>query len=247
VGSELASRTVPRYREIAQKLLRGIETGQLAVGATLITEEKLAGKFKASRGTIRQSLSVLEDAGLILRRQRSGTRVLSKFPAHGLLNGDQILEDWARYGTQYPLRIAAVSRRALPADIQSFAPQLNRGRWLTVAGLRYPIGSRTPIAYTQAFVHPDYAAAVASDLSAKPVPLFALIEQRHGRVIEIVRAELRCLALPNEMSAALNAIPREPSLQIIRLFMDSRRRVIEIAINTHPAGRYTYQVEIVRR
>jgi DNA-binding GntR family transcriptional regulator len=244
--SKLVRRNIPRYQVIAQKLLRAIETGQLAVGASLITEEKLGEKFKASRGTIRQSLAVLEDAGLILRRQRSGTRVLSKFPAHGLLNGDQILEDWARYGTEYPLRISSVERRTLPAEILSLAPNISRGRWLVVTGLRYPIGSRTPIAYTQAFVHPNYA-AVGSDLSPVPVPLFALIEQRYGRVIEIVHAELRSLALVPQMAAALGATPHEPALQIMRLFMDSRRRVVEIAINTHPAGLYIYKVEIVRR
>jgi GntR family transcriptional regulator len=239
------SSTKPRYQAIAQTLLRDIATGHLAVGDLLASEAELGEKFKASRGTIRQSLSVLEDAGLIVRRKRSGTRVLSKFPARGLLQGDQILDDWARYGIEFPLRISSVARRTLPPEILALAPRISRGRWLAVTGLRYPAGSSDPISYCQAFIHPDYA-AVADDLPVSPVPLFALLEQRYGRIIETVRAELSSVALSRDMAKALGATPGEPALQVMRLFMDSRRRPVEIAINTHPADRYTYRIEIVR-
>jgi GntR family transcriptional regulator len=240
------SATEPRYRVIAQKLLRDIQTGQLVVGDLLASEAQLSQKFNASRGTIRQSLSVLKDAGLIVRRKRSGTRILSKFPARGLVDSEQILDDWARYGIEFPLRISSVIRRTLPPDLLALAPRISGGSWLAVTGLRYPIGSREPISYCQAFIHPKYAGVAADLPPASPIPIFALLEQRYGRIIESVRVELCSVALSHEMALALDAIPGEPALQLTRLFMDSTGRPVDIAINTHPAERYTYRIEIAR-
>jgi DNA-binding GntR family transcriptional regulator len=42
------------------------------------------------------------------------------------------------------------------------------------------------------------------------------------------------------------AIPGSPALQVIRYFMDARRQIVEIAMNTHPADHYTYCIEIVQ-
>jgi GntR family transcriptional regulator len=98
-------RNRPRYREIAGDLLDRITSGDLPVGDILKSEEELGQEFKASRGTIRQSLSLLQELGIILRRQREGTRVISRFPSKGKIDNKQMLEDWARYGTDFPLRI----------------------------------------------------------------------------------------------------------------------------------------------
>ena len=81
----------PRYRQIADGLLKDIASGKLAVGNLLLPEEDLSRIFKVSRGTLRQSLALLEDQGVILRRQRAGTKVLARFPGRGVLfdMGDQ--------------------------------------------------------------------------------------------------------------------------------------------------------------
>jgi DNA-binding GntR family transcriptional regulator len=233
-----------RYREIAQELLHEIQTGELAVGNLLGSESELGTRFGASRGTIRRSLDVLSEAGLIMRRQRSGTRVVNRFPARGLVEDAQLLEDWARYSLSNPLRISWVGEKSPPGDLLP-KEQATTKRWLALTGVRYPAGSHLPISYCETFIHPDFA-GVKEDLTDKPVPLFALIERRYGRAIEMVQVKLRSVALSTKIAKALQAEPSEPGLQLIRLFMDTNRRVIEIGSNTHPADRYTYQIEIPR-
>lgn len=235
----------PRYLEIADKLLKDIESGALAVGNVLEPEQDLSLKFKVSRGTIRQSLALLEEQGVILRRQRSGTKILSRFPGKGLVSGEQLLEDWARYGIEYPLRVSAVSRRELPSDLFKGEDRAS-GKWLCVVGLRYPIGSRVPISYCESFIHPDYS-EIEQDLSPTPIPMFAHVERRYGRVIESVQVQLRAMGLPAVMAKPLGAEAGQPALQLIRLFMDARNRVVTVGINTHPAERYTYNIEIPRQ
>ena len=235
----------PRYREIADKLLRDIGSGALAVGNVLEPEQELSLKFRVSRGTIRQSLALLEEQGVILRRQRSGTKILSRFPGKGLVSGEQLLEDWARYGIEYPLRVSSVSRRELPSDLFKGEDRAS-GKWLCVVGLRYPIGSRVPISYCESFIHPEFS-EIEQDLSHTPIPMFAHVERRYGRVIESVQVQLRAMGLPREMAQPLGAEAGQPALQLIRLFMDARNRVVTVGINTHPAERYTYNIEIPRQ
>ncbi len=98
-----------RYRQIADDLLRDIESGKLAVGNMLHPEEDLSRIFKVSRGTLRQSLALLEELGVFLRRKRAGTTVLARFPGRGVVSGEQLLEDWARYGIDYPLKITSIT------------------------------------------------------------------------------------------------------------------------------------------
>lgn len=235
----------PRYMEIAETIARDIERGRLKVGSFLLPESELGANFNVSRGTIRQSLSILEDAGLIVRRQRSGTSILSKFPVRGLIDHDQIHDDWTRYGTQYPLRISAVERKTPPPELTRGERSIPRRPWLAVTGLRYPPSSRTPVSYCEAFVHPDFS-DISRDISFLPTPLFALLEQRYGRVIERVRVELRSVTITPEIAKELGRVPGSPALQLIRFFIDAKRRSIEIAVNTHPADCFTYQIEIVR-
>jgi DNA-binding GntR family transcriptional regulator len=240
-----SAKSPPRYRIIADQLLDDIQSGQIGVGDVLEPEEELGAKFNASRGTIRQSLALLEEAGVIERKQRSGTRILSRFPGRGLVKAEQLLEDWARYGIEYPLVLSSISRRELPQELAKGADRLV-DRWLCFVGLRYPIGSRIPIAHFQSFLHPRYA-DIEQDLTPRPVPLFARIEQRYGRVIESVQVQLRAIPLPEEMAKGLGCVANEPALQLRRIYLDAKRQVVSIALNTHPADRYTYNVEIPRQ
>jgi GntR family transcriptional regulator len=242
---ETSGSTQPRYQFIADQLLREIATGVLPVGNLMPSEAELRAKFKVSRGTLRRSMTVLADAGLIVRRQRSGTRVLAKFPARGLVDRDQIIEDWGRYGTNYPLRIASIVPEMPPREFLKNEKRLPRGPWLAVTGLRYPPSSRVPVSYCQAFIRPEYS-DIADQLSSSPIPIFALIEQRYGRVIEGIRVQLRSVVLSPHVAQELGAAAGGPALQLIRLFTDGKGRTVEIAVNTHPADRYTYRMEIVR-
>ena len=64
----------PRYRTIADQLLSDIQSGELGVGDVLEPEEDLGAKFNASRGTIRQSLALLEEAVSMKGRSPAGQK-----------------------------------------------------------------------------------------------------------------------------------------------------------------------------
>lgn len=66
---------VPLYHIICLVLRDGIESGRYKLGTALPTEDELAREYRVARVTVRRALRELAAAGLIERRQGSGTFV----------------------------------------------------------------------------------------------------------------------------------------------------------------------------
>ena len=76
----------PKYQFIADSLRQEIESGVYSSKQLLPTEQLLCQRFQISRQTVRRALSVLEDEGLITRRQGSGSHLRERSEPEALLN-----------------------------------------------------------------------------------------------------------------------------------------------------------------
>ena len=76
----------PKYQFIADSLRSEIENGQYSSKQLLPTEQLLCQRFQISRQTIRRALSVLEEEGLITRRQGSGSHLRERTEKTAPLN-----------------------------------------------------------------------------------------------------------------------------------------------------------------
>ena len=65
--------TLPKYKFLAQTLRKELLGGVYHSGDALPTEQTLARSYACSRQTVRQAIALLENEGLIVRRQGSGT------------------------------------------------------------------------------------------------------------------------------------------------------------------------------
>ena len=77
---------VPRYHQIAQALRDKIGAGDIAPGARLDNQRRLAMDFGVTLMTLRQALEVLERDGLITRRHGLGTFVASPSVDYDILH-----------------------------------------------------------------------------------------------------------------------------------------------------------------
>lgn len=64
-----------KYEKIRMELTRRINSQTWPVGASIPHEDELAAEFGVARGTIRQALSSLVEAGFLEKKRRAGTRV----------------------------------------------------------------------------------------------------------------------------------------------------------------------------
>lgn len=73
--SDKSALSIPIYRQIADLLVRQIKAGYWHAGERLPTEAVLAQSLKVAVGTLRKSLAMLEEQGVLERIQGSGTYV----------------------------------------------------------------------------------------------------------------------------------------------------------------------------
>lgn len=85
---DLLKANIPKYRRIADALMRAMEANGVAAGSFLPTEVALARRFKAHRLTIRRTLAHLQEAHLVTpvrakRRRFIGSRRRESMPMIG--------------------------------------------------------------------------------------------------------------------------------------------------------------------
>lgn len=68
----------PLYQQLFEHLRGLIERGELPVGSRLPTEMALMDAYGVSRGTLRQALGGLSDAGMVRREPKNGTVVSAR-------------------------------------------------------------------------------------------------------------------------------------------------------------------------
>jgi DNA-binding GntR family transcriptional regulator len=233
----------PRHEAIAEGLIAAIAAGDPPVGGALPTEQALATMHGVSRFTAAQALDRLEALGLVSRRPRQGTRVLSRFPVSTRVEHGGTLQEWTGYGRDFVLHIHHVEECQPPRAL--LGRTASRRRWLRLEGLRRDKRSRAPVCHTEILVHPDYR-DIRADITETPPLIFGLIEQRHGPLIRVVRHELLAVALPAAMAEALGAQPGSPALRTRRSYLAASGRLVELVVNTHPHDRFTYVMEVTR-
>lgn len=231
----------PSSRRIADLLTEAISSGHYRVGERLPTEHQLASIYGVGRHTISLALDQVGKLGMIRRRPRLGTRVISKFPVGTMVESGETLQDWTQYGRDFYLDISSVGEGMPPA---AHVGEPGRVAWLRAEGLR-----RSPdggiIGHSVIYVHPDFA-QVRANITSRPPAVFTLIEERYGPVIRRVRHELKAVPIEGEVAERLGVAEGTPGLRTTRFYLGAHNSIVELVVNTHPAERFTYSIEVRR-
>ncbi len=89
--------SMARYQEIAQIMLTDISEGTWKVGDQLPSEQALSEQFDVSRFTIRSALDDLQERGMISRRRRLGTVVISTKPVELIVQEIHSVDELFQY------------------------------------------------------------------------------------------------------------------------------------------------------
>jgi GntR family transcriptional regulator len=232
----------PLYRTVAERLSAAIEEGTHPVGSMLPTEAELCASFGVSRQTIREATRLLLQAGLVSRHQGVGTRVERATVAETYVQRLGALPDIWQYVKETRrkvLRVADVpasrARAPLPGDPSR--------RWRVLEGLRFVGDETKPIAWTQIYVHPAYA-AVTDAKNRDAVPIYSLVERRFGIKTQSVRQEISAVAIAGEMASLLHVPAGSPGLSVVRQYFSTQDEVFEVSLSVHPADRYHYTMQL---
>jgi DNA-binding GntR family transcriptional regulator len=195
-----------------------------------------------SRHTVREATRVLQELGLVARRQGLGTRIqAAKAASRYVLAMDAIPDLW-EYVKNTELKV--VRRKLLRAkDALTPLPGAKPGdAWRLLEAVRYAKTGEA-IAWKQVYIDARYD-SVASEVGKRTVPIYSLVEERYGIKTEKVRQEIGAVAIPDEAARALKVKAGSSGLALVRHYFDSEERVFEVTMSIYPADRFRYSVEL---
>lgn len=235
----------PRYLQLAQTLLNEIESGKYPVGSQLPTEFELCGQFGVSRATAREAVKRLVQMGLVVRQPRVGTTVRARSASTAYRQSTADVGDLLQYAADTTLVIEARETRQIDADEAAMLEGSPGETWLHLRGRRHAQGQPKPICSTELWLHPAFRSIQGIEGALKAA-VHSAIEQQFGEVITEVEQEIRAVALSRAEAQALEAPAKSPALWVCRKYRNRLGQLVELAISTHPADRFSYST-VLRR
>jgi GntR family transcriptional regulator len=234
-----------RYREIANQLFAEIRSGTFGIGERIPTEHAISRDFGVSRNTARHAVQELERLGLISRRRGAGSVVVKTDPKPTFISSVASISDLLQYVANTRISLTRVRKAiALPA-VDGVPAQKRPQDWTHVEGIRFVLGSETPICATDIFLHPDVA-DIALDIGREATPVYRLIEERHHIVVHSIVQTIEAVVITGDEAQDLGAQEGSAGLKVIRAYTDFSGRVVEIAVNVYPAANLSYRMTILR-
>jgi DNA-binding GntR family transcriptional regulator len=226
-----------RYQLIMQAISDDISSGRVRVGERLPTEKELCAHHNVGRHTIRQAIRGLVDVGMVERRPRIGTRVISAEPIGGYRWLPGSAEDIAaNVNATWIVRPRGAVVEADEAIARRLGCEVG-DRWFRFAGPRIlrDRSNREPVCFSEQFVHdtPQARRVIATPTMSPGDVADQVIEQE-------IRAEL----LDEEQAAALHAATGSPALVVVRRHRNPDGRLIAVGIHTHPSERFSIRMNL---
>jgi DNA-binding GntR family transcriptional regulator len=240
----MTKREPPRYRAIANELINQIVAKRYPVGTSLPPETVLCERLSVSRHTVREALRILEDGGLIARRQGSGSEVLADTPPVRYRQTVDSIEDLLQYGRQSRLQL--LETREQPVD-EALARRLGcapGAPCVTLTALRRERKPQRgeagrPFAYTRIWFPPQPARR-RDQLLRKDTAVATMLAAVDATTLGHIEQVFTAAALDAEVAAALQVRKGAPSLRSDRAYHDRKGALILLAFSWHRADLFRY-------
>ncbi|PTR24831.1 GntR family transcriptional regulator [Rhodococcus sp. OK519] len=228
--------TDPQHVLLAQDLISRIQSGEFTVGDKLPTELELCETRSLARGTVRQALKHLEDAGMISRRRGAGTTVEAPDPVAGhqafVTSSIGMLAFVERTRIVDPIAKIVVADNYLADRIG--VP--TESEWYCVSGPRIVRGSALPpICWSEVYLR--------SDLPHRQMVMtgeFGIGNLVRQRIEQVVSGAV----LSSDLSHALDAENGSAALVVTHRHVNSNGLLEAVGIHTHPADRYRIMTSV---
>lgn len=233
----------PQYVLVAQRLIDDITSGRYPVGSRLPTEFELCTQFGISRHTVREATRRLVERGLVARQRGIGTTVKANRVESRYIQSTATIADLPRYVDDTRL-VTTEAGDVIADDALAELLKCPPGqRWVKVTGFRYAGKAKLPMALTDIYINAAYG-GIRELIGTMKMPVYTLIEKQYGIPIVEVQQEIRAATLGAADAKRLSVKPGSAGLVVTRSYFGDNDRLVEVAVNLHPADRFSYSMSM---
>jgi len=222
--------TDPQHVILAQELIARIKAGEFQVGDRLPTELELCESRSLARGTVRQALKHLEDAGLISRRRGAGTTVAAPPSVGGYQAFVTSRAEMLAFVQHTRIRDPRANIVVAEEDLSERLGVPVGSEWYCVSGAREVRGSAAaPVCWSELYLK--------ADLPHRRMLLtgrFDIVNLVRQRIEQEVAAE----AVAPAVASALGVEKASAALVVVHRHFNSIDVLEAVGVHTHPADRY---------
>ena len=235
----------PRYRSVADTLMEGILSGKYPVGAILPGETDVATQFAISRHTARDAMRLLEQAGMITRRRRVGSMVVSNELPMRYNQRIESLNDLLQYSNASRLKVLE-STEVVIDEAQAKLLRLKPGTaCMFLLGIRYQRHDNRPFAYSEIFL--PVASKATRDKMRDPLAaareLTRKVDTPHLQSIE---QTLVAESATKKLAGILKIRAGASLLKSMRVYFGSNGRVAATSTTWHAGDLFSYSTTLTK-
>ncbi|MCJ7873509.1 GntR family transcriptional regulator [Marinovum sp. 2_MG-2023] len=231
------------HQQLSDSILQKIQAGQLQVGEKLPPEADYAVELGVSRSTLRLAYTELERVGVLQRKKRAGTTIISDRPQSRFNMSTTGLHELLSLGRDTELRLTGT--RTVPTDtiahLQGYESETDQ--WLEISGTRTLPGETVPFNNTQIYVPARYA-AIEHILEQSGPSVFRTIEERFGITVGRVSQTAKAIKCPAEIAGIIGVDVDAPALRIVAQLYDKNAILMEISVATFDPERFQLQTDV---
>ena len=235
---------IPLYYQLESILRRKILSGEILPGAALPSEDALGKTYGVSRITIRRTLSLLEQDGLIDRQRGRGTFVTEKSKSVELPRFCGSMETLISMGTRSTPKIIEVKTIEADDKISKRLKLKENQKVLMIEKVRMVEG--TPLSHVINYLPMDLGQRILSfDLTKKPILTF--LEEDLGVFPAEAFQTVEATVADAHVAPLLDIRVGDPLLKVMRTVYDSNRHPIEYLKVLYRADKYFLNVRLNRK
>lgn len=228
----------PLYRQIRERLVQSLESGEWRPGEAIPSEVELAGRYRVSQGTVRKAIDALAAEHLLVRRQGRGTFVASHQEPRAQFRFLRLRPDDGE-ARQPTSRFLECRRLRAPGEVAR-ALELKPGE--TVVTLRRLLEfDGVPTVLEEIWLPgATFRGLTAERLNAYSGPLYALLETEFGTRMIRASERIRAVAAGRIEARLLGVAPGEPLLLVDRVSSTYGDRPVEVRRGWYLTQRHHY-------
>lgn len=233
----------PQYALIAQRLIEDITSGRYPVGSLLPPELELCTQFGVSRHTAREAIRRLQERGLVTRQRGIGTTVKASRVEGRYVQTTATIADLPRY-VEDTLLVTTQAEEMIADEVLAELLKCPPGqRWVKVTGFRHVNKGKLPMALTDIYINAAYG-GIRKLIGTMKVPVYTMIERQYSLTIVEVQQEISATIINSVDAKRLSVKPGSAGLVVTRRYLNDNDRIIEVAVNLHPADRFSYSMSM---